>query len=76
MVKNTIPMVVRGGPIFGPVKYVKEVSHVKHMDANPLLVPPIFEVNDHVTQTYFWSTFILIENSLLVQFELMKVDQN
>ena len=28
----------------------------------------LFEINDHVTKT-------LIENSLLVQFELMKVDQ-
>ena len=26
--------VLRGGPNFGPVKYVKEVSHVKHMHAN------------------------------------------
>ena len=26
------------GPNFGPVKYVKEVSHVKHMHANSILV--------------------------------------
>ena len=25
---------IRGGPNLGPVKYVKEVSHVKHMHAN------------------------------------------
>ena len=39
--------------------------------------PPqfLFEIKDHVTQTHFWSAFRLIENSLLVQFELMKVDQ-
>ena len=39
--------------------------------------PPqfLFEINDHVTQTHFWSTFKLIENSVLVQFEPMKVDQ-
>ena len=30
--------IVRGGPNFGPVKYVKEVSHVKHMHANSILV--------------------------------------
>ena len=29
---------LRGGPNFGPVKYVKEVSHVKHMHANSILV--------------------------------------
>ena len=36
--------------------------------------PPqfLFEIDDHVTQTHFWSAFKLIENSLLVQFELMK----
>ena len=31
-----------GGPFFGPVKYVKEVIHVKHMHANSLLVHPNF----------------------------------
>ena len=31
-------IVLRGGPNFGPVKYVKEVSHVKHMHANSFLV--------------------------------------
>ena len=31
------------------------------------------EINDHVTQTHFWSVFKLIENSILIQFELMKV---
>ena len=40
--------------------------------------PPqfLFEIYDLGTQTYFWSTFKLIENSLSVQFELLKVDQN
>ena len=35
-------IVLRGGPNFGPVKYVKEVSHVKHMHANLILVHPNF----------------------------------
>ena len=36
--------------------------------------PPqfLFEINDHVTQTHFWSTSKLIENALLIQFEVMK----
>ena len=29
---------IRGGPNSGPVKYVKEVSHVKHLHADSLLV--------------------------------------
>ena len=29
---------IRGGPNFGPVKYVKEVSHVKHMHVDSILV--------------------------------------
>ena len=33
----------------------------------------LFKINDHVTQTYFWSTFKLIENSLLIQFEQFMV---
>ena len=35
-----------------------------------------FEINDHVTKIHFWSAFKLIENLILIQFELMKVDQN
>ena len=35
-----------------------------------------FEINDYVTKTHFWSAFKLIENLILIQFELMKVDQN
>ena len=31
---------IRGGPTFGPVKYVEEVSHVKHMHADSLLIHP------------------------------------
>ena len=31
-----------GGPTFGPVKYVKEVSHVEHMHADSILVHPNF----------------------------------
>ena len=33
---------LRGGPNFDPVKYVKEVSHVKHMHANLILIHPSF----------------------------------
>ena len=33
---------LRGGSTFGPVKFVKEVSHVKHMHTNSLLVHPNF----------------------------------
>ena len=34
----------------------------------------LFEINDHVTKTHFWSAFKLIENSILIQFEVMKVE--
>ena len=34
--------VVRGGPNFDPVKYVKEVSHVEHMHADSILIHPNF----------------------------------
>ena len=46
---------VRGGPNFDPVKYVKEVSHVEHMHTDSLFDPPqfLFEINDHVTKTHF-----------------------
>ena len=36
-----VSLVLRGGPNFDPVKYVKEVSHVKHMHANLILIHPI-----------------------------------
>ena len=71
-------MILRGGgPTFGPVKYVKESESREAYACRLTFGPPqfLFEINDHVTQTYFWSAFKLIENSLLVQFELMKVDQ-
>ena len=40
--------------------------------------PPqfLFEINDHVTKTHFWSAFKRIENLILIQFELIKMDQN
>ena len=60
---------VRGGPNFGPVKYVKEVSHVKHMHANLILVHPNFSSKLMITwlkltfgplsnwsKTHFWSS--------------------
>ena len=34
--------VLRGGPNFDPVKYVKEVSHVKYMHADSILIHPNF----------------------------------
>ena len=39
--------------------------------------PPQFlsEINDHVTKIHFWSAFKSIENLILIQFELMKMDQ-
>ena len=33
---------LRGGKTFDPVNYVKEVSHVKHMHADSLLIHPNF----------------------------------
>ena len=33
---------IRGGPNFDPVKYVKEVSHVKYMHADSILIHPNF----------------------------------
>ena len=68
--KKRVIGLVRGGPTFDPVKYVKE-SESREAYACRLNFGPVqflFEINDHVTKT-------LIENSLLVQFELMKVDQ-
>ena len=40
--------------------------------------PPQFlsEINDHVTKTHFWSAFKQIKNLILIQFELIKMDQN
>ena len=34
--------VIRGDPNFDPVKNVKDVSHVKHMHANSILIHPYF----------------------------------
>ena len=58
---------LRRGPNFGPVKYVKEVSHVKHMHTNSLLVHPNFSSKLMITwlkptfgplsnwsKTHFW----------------------
>ena len=33
---------VRGGPNFDPVRYMKEVSHVKHMHEDSILIHPNF----------------------------------
>ena len=33
---------LRGGPNFDAVKYVKEASHVKHMHADSILIHPNF----------------------------------
>ena len=55
---------VRGGPTFGPVKYVKESESREAYACKLTFGPPqfLFEINDHVTQTYFWSAFKLFEN--------------
>ena len=44
---------IRGGPNFGPVKYVKEVREAYAFRLN--FGPPqfFFEINDHVTQTLY-----------------------
>ena len=60
---------IRGGPNFDPVKYVKEVSHVKHMHANLILVhfnfssklmvawlKPNFGPLSNSSKTQFWSS--------------------
>ena len=54
---------LRGGPTFDPVLNVKEVSHVKHMHADSLLI-----------NTYFSSKLMirwlnLFENPLLIRFQ-------
>ena len=61
---RTISHGLRGGPTFGLVKYVKEVSHVKHMHVNSLLVTPkfFFEINDHATQFVRKPTFDPLSN--------------
>ena len=51
--------VLRGDPTFGRVKYVKEVSHVKHMYADSLLVHPKFSSKLMITRG----------NPLLVRFQ-------
>ena len=60
----TISHRLRGGLTFGLVKYVKEVSHVKHMHVNSLLVTPkfFFEINDHATQFVRKPTFDPLSN--------------
>ena len=102
---------VRGGPNFDPVKYVKEVSHVKQMHANSNLIHPNFSSKLMITWLNLFENPLLIrfqtdrkltfdpvrtnesgskmsfrtihcpvidklfENSILIQFELTKVDQ-
>ena len=51
--------VLREDPTFGPVKYVKEVSHVKHMYADLLLVHPKFSSKLMITRG----------NPLLIRFQ-------
>ena len=56
-------MILRGGPNFGPVKYVKEVSHVEHMHADLLLIHPNFSSKLMIT----WLN--MFENLLLIRFQ-------
>ena len=55
---------IRRGPTFGPVKYAKEVSHVKHMHADSFLIHPNFSSKFMIT----W--FNLFENPLLIRFQI------
>ena len=55
--------IVRGGPTFGAVKYVKEQSHVNHVHANSLLIHLNFSSKSMIT----WPN--LFENSLLIRFQ-------
>ena len=57
---------LRGGPNFDPVKYVKEVSHVKHMHANSILIHPNFSSKLVIT----WLN--LFENLLLIRFQSVR----
>ena len=66
---DDVYVTLRGGPNFGPVKYVKEVSHLEHMHADSLLI----HLNFFWKLTITWLNFF--ENSLLIRFELMEVDQ-
>ena len=54
--------IIRGGPNFDPVKYVKEVNHVKHMHADSLLIHPNFS-----KLMITWLNFI--ETPLLIHFQ-------
>ena len=54
---------IRGGQNFDPVKYVTEVSHVKHMHADSLLIHPSFSSKLIITRLNFF------ENPLLIRFQ-------
>ena len=56
---------LRGDQTFDPVNYmyVKEVSHMKHMHADSILIHlNFFESNDHVTQFVRKPTFDPLTN--------------
>ena len=54
---------LRGGPNFDPVKYVKEVSHVEHMHADSILIHPNF--SSKLMIMWLKPTFDPFSNSLL-----------
>ena len=54
---------IHGGPTFDPIKYVKEVTHVKHMHADSILIHPSFSSKLMIT----WLNFL--ENPLLIRFQ-------
>ena len=71
---------VRGGPNFDPVKYVKDVSHVKQMHADLILIHPNFSSKLMVT----WLNPLLIRfqtdrklsfNPVRTDEAIIKVDQ-
>ena len=57
---------LRGGPNFDPVKYVKEVSHVEHMHANLILIHPCFSSKLVIT----WLN--LFQNLILIRFQTVR----
>ena len=63
------------GPIFGPVQNLDIVTWCICTPFHFWSTRILFEINDHEIEFRFWSTFKLIENPLLVNFEQMKVDQ-
>ena len=73
--RNEVPK-GHGGILFGPVKVMKEVvtKRICRFDFGPA----VFKCsrNFKLLEFWFWSTIKLLEISILIQFELLKMDQN